>query len=139
MQYALVVTKGKDKELYKLYDNYEKAEKKLKKSFKENGTILEIPEVRAGLVLYRADLRYYGTIIHETKCLWLINDTDKMNEISTPILKEHIINFFIKGVFKDGIEEYDENYVNEYYKDEDDLEEMMDEIANDNDKIESEE
>ena len=138
MQYALIKTNTTGNELYKLYDEYKQAERKLKKSFSENGKILEIPEVRAGLRLYRnKDNSYYGTIIKETKSLFLVNDTENIDEMSTPILKDNMIKkWFVSGFLKDGIEDIDERFEMNFYKEEDENEEgILDELT----KNESEE
>jgi hypothetical protein len=110
MQYALVVTKGKNRELYKMYDNIEQAERKLKKSFKENGVVIKVPEVKSGFRIYKNNF-YYMTIVNESKNILFLNNTDNPMELDDCILKLNIDKYFYLEIFNGEIEEYDEKFI----------------------------
>jgi hypothetical protein len=112
MRYAVILTK--DKELYKIYDTIEQAEKKSNKLTKENknNEVIPIPsEFKAGLKLYKNGI-YKKTIVEETKTLFMLNNTENMEFIPDPVLKDNLINYFVRGYFTCDYEDYDEKYVN---------------------------
>lgn len=125
MQYALVITKGKDKELYKIYDNIEQAERKLKKSFQTNGKIVKIPNIKSGLKIFRNE-RYYATIVRSSKNLYFLNNTENPMFYDDCILKTNMEKYFYLGRFDEGIELYDSEFIDCV------LEDLGDEVANDN-------
>lgn len=114
MEWYIVQETRTGKEIVGKAATKEKAEKKLEKLNKKNLSIVGVPEVQAGLILYKHGIRV-RTVTKETKSLWLIDDTTNPMKILDAVSKERMANFFIQGFWDGGVEDYDPEYANNYY------------------------
>jgi hypothetical protein len=119
MEYHVVSVKGKgrysdDFELIKTYGDREEADKKiqkmLKKDAKLNLKVVAVPDVRAGLKLYKRGGLYYMTIVQESKNIYFLNSTQNEMELDDCILKTNIYKYFYMGIFDDNLEQFDSDY-----------------------------
>jgi hypothetical protein len=97
-------------ELSKAFDSKKDAEKKLNNMRgrnKRKSEIIAIPFIRDGLNLYR-DGKYYKTIVGEAKYIWLLQRYDDANSIPDMVLKDHLIDWFVKGIV-DSTEDYNDD------------------------------
>lgn len=118
MQYLLRIYKEGRNQLYKIYNDQIQAERKIKKSFndiKYKAKVIKIPNIKPGLILYKNNKQYFGTIVKETASMWLIANTELAIDDTNPFLKETFIDKFMNEQLEDGYEEYDELYVNNAY------------------------
>ena len=89
----------------------ESAEAELNKAddrTKKKSTIFEVPTIKDGLNLYRSG-SYWKTIIGKSTNLWFLNDVDNLDDISTPVNKETLVNWFINGSLDADKEDYNCN------------------------------
>ena len=93
------------------FDTRESAEAELNKAddkTKKKSNIFEVPVIKDGLNLYRSR-KYWKTIIGKSTNLWFLNDVDNLDDISTPVNKETLVNWFINGSLDADKEDYNCN------------------------------
>ena len=111
---------GKSLESLGNYETKERAENKVEsklkhKRNKDDYKIVGIPDIRAGLILYK-NKEYYKTIIDEKKSIWLMKNTENDEiDYADPTLKESVLAWIIDGKIDGGSEEYDEEYTSNVY------------------------
>ena len=111
MQYYIRAKKELNYILSLPYDTRESAETELDKAdekTKKKSAIFEIPAIRDGLNLYRNG-EYWKTIIGKSTNLWFLNNVDRLDDISTPVNKETLVNWFINGSLDASKEDYNCN------------------------------
>ena len=111
MQYYIRAKKELNYILSTPFDTKECAEAELNKAddkAKKKSAIFEIPTIKDGLNLYRSR-KYWKTIIGKSTNLWFLNDVDNLDDISTPVNKETLINWFINGSLDSDKEDYNCN------------------------------
>lgn len=117
MRYLVVRDYTVDKKLYhdiiSKEDTLDKANEQLIKNTNKNGKlrVCIVPDIKAGLKLYRKGV-HVDTIVTECSSIWLINNAEMTMDILTPCRKEYIDNWFALGYYDEGIEEYDERFIN---------------------------
>ena len=119
------------------FDTRESAEAELNKAddkTKKKSNIYEIPTIKDGLNLYRSR-KYWKTIIGKSTNLWFLNDVDNLDDISTPVNKETLVNWFINGSLDSDKEDYNCNIK---FEDLDYVSDISDEDVEINAKDESE-
>jgi len=113
MKYYIRTKKELNYELSEPFDTQKQAEEKfehLHKKTKAKSSVISIPEIRNGLILYLNNGYYYKTICGSGKSLWFLKDNPKDDEIPDPMLKENLLNLFLTNKLL-SVEEYyeDEN------------------------------
>jgi hypothetical protein len=108
-----IKTEGKElseatlSETFKTYESANEHLQKLHKKNKEKSTVVSVPELKIGLVLYnKASGKYYKTITKEDDILYFTKkDPLDKTEISSPVRKEKMIQWFTDGQLR-AVEEY---------------------------------
>lgn len=100
MFYYIRTKKEQDYEISEPYSTFAEAKHKLENMHKKNrekSKIVEIPEIREGLHLYRMNGAYLGTIIGESKNLYYVNRLDDRKDTTDDgYRKETVLRWFIE-------------------------------------------
>jgi hypothetical protein len=102
MEYYIRTKKELDFDLSDAFTSHHDAKQTMDKMHiknKENSKIIEIPEIRNGLNLFRGENSYYGTIIGTGSSLYFISDLSKEDYIPDPFDKQRLFKRFVEEVF----------------------------------------
>lgn len=99
MYYYIRTAKEGNYELSEPYGTFAEAKHKLENMHKKNrdkSKVVEIPEIREGLNLYRMNGSYFTTIIGESSRVWYCNRLDEKRElIDDAFQKDTVMKWFV--------------------------------------------
>jgi len=113
MKYYIYSPKEMSYELSE-HESREEAETKMShmhKKKREKSRVVGIPEIKKGLKLF-VDNNYYQTIVEVGDNLYYtLKDIHNEDDILNPIIKDHLIEWFLYGRLDSDREEYNEEIV----------------------------